>query len=199
MLCCELPAFLPQCHPLCVSSMPNQSGSPMRALHHIIGVLLPASMRVNLLPLRMPTPASALYAVLPINLLGTRDAHIWNGASGDVAFQRLTISSLARGSNLYWCVPLWWRSGALHCCFLTDTVGMAPRTVGACFGRPLAGPKLPPCCARADAWHAPQGSLLLRLHRDRLHLLAADQVLPGAAFQTSCLQAGWARQRSAVM
>ena len=42
--------------------------------------------------------------MLPLNLLGTRDAHRVNGASGEVAFQKLTISNLARGSDMYWCV-----------------------------------------------------------------------------------------------
>ncbi|EIE23622.1 hypothetical protein COCSUDRAFT_63149 [Coccomyxa subellipsoidea C-169] len=42
------------------------------------------------------------FAVLPINLYGRRDRHLEDVTTGAVAFQRLTLSSLARGSDQYW-------------------------------------------------------------------------------------------------
>ena len=41
--------------------------------------------------------------VLPINLLGERDRLLHDGTIGAIAFQKLTLSNLTRGSNLYWC------------------------------------------------------------------------------------------------
>lgn len=105
------------------------------------------------------------YAVLPVNLYGRRDWRFADVTSGAVAFNRLTLSSLERGSHQYWCAqplkPLCGLYSYRSTCMISLDKSLW-----------IYGEALMSCLRR-------QGRLCLCLHRNSLRLLAAPQVLPG--------------------